>query len=109
MVKSPSFRDTSRGQALIIVAMAFVGLLAFVGLTTDLGYYLVMRGNLQRATDAGALAAAAQFREGRTFAEMEAAALDAIRLNGFSTDPSDVTIEICDPTATPPDPELCTT
>ncbi len=105
---NPSSRK-ERGQALVIIAFAFIGLLAFVGLTVDLGYYFIMRGNLQRATDAGALAAAAQFREGRTFAEMQAAALEAVKLNGFDTSPGNVIIEICDPTAVPPDPELCTT
>lgn len=101
---SSSFRQ--RGQVLILVAVAFVGLMAIIGLAIDTGYYFIMRGNLQRATDAGALAAAAQFREGRTFAEMQSAAKEAVKLNDF--DPTNVTVEICDPTAVPPDPELCT-
>ena len=53
-----------RGQALIIIAMAMVGLLAFVGLTVDSGILFIGEGHLRRAVDAAALAAATQFRVG---------------------------------------------
>jgi hypothetical protein len=98
-----SFSNTNRGQALILVAIAFVVLLAFVGLAIDAGQFFIAIGNLRKAADAGALAAAAQFREGRTIAEMQAAARDAISLNGVN--PGQVIIELCDPLN--PDPDLC--
>ena len=53
-----------RGQALIVIAMAMIGLLAFVGLTIDSGILFIAEGHLRRAVDAAALAAATQFRVG---------------------------------------------
>lgn len=100
-----SIKATEHGQALVLIAISFIAVLAFVGLAMDAGVMFIAMGNLRRATDAGALAAAAQFREGRTPAELEAAALSAIAVNGIS--PSTVTVELCD--LTDPDPFLCAT
>jgi hypothetical protein len=82
-----------KGQALIIIAVAFLVLLAFVGLAVDVGQLFIAMGNLRRAADAGALAAAAQFREGRSEDEMAAVARQVIALNGLN--PSDVEIKTC--------------
>lgn len=49
-----------QGQSLIIVVFAFIGLLAFVGLGVDLGFYYVERVKVGRAVDAAALAAAGE-------------------------------------------------
>ncbi len=46
------------GQALIIIALSFVALLAFVGLVTDVGSLYITYTQLKRAVDAGAVAAA---------------------------------------------------
>ena len=65
-------RDTSlrsqTGQALILLALAFIGLAAFAGLTIDAGILFSHIGHLRRAVDAASLAAAGQFREGRSAA-----------------------------------------
>jgi hypothetical protein len=100
---NPKFQKYSNGQALILFALAIVVIIAFVGLAMDVGQVFIAMGALRRAADAGALAAAAQFREGRDATEMEAAAREAISLNGMN--PGTVTIELCDPLD--PDPVIC--
>ncbi len=47
-----------RGQALIILAISFLALLAFVGLVTDAGSLYITYTQLKRAVDAAAVAAA---------------------------------------------------
>ncbi len=59
-----------------------IGLLAFVGLTVDAGTLYIGMGHLRRAVDAAALASASQFREGRSYDELEAAARQVVSLNG---------------------------
>ncbi len=46
------------GQALVLLAVAFFALLAFIGLVTDVGSIYVSYTSLQRAVDAAAVAAA---------------------------------------------------
>ncbi len=46
------------GQALVLLAVAFFALLAFIGLVTDVGSIYVSYTQLQRAVDAAAVAAA---------------------------------------------------
>ncbi len=86
---------------MVLIALAFIGLAAFVGLTVDAGILFIQIGHLRRAVDSASLAAANQFREGRTLAEIEAAADEFIDLN--SLNPANAVIFICDiadPTAT---------
>jgi len=83
-----------RGQAMVLIALAFIGLAAFVGLTVDSGILFIQIGHLRRAVDSASLAAANQFREGRTLAEIEAAADEFIDLN--SLNPANAVIFICD-------------
>ena len=103
---TPSRRE--RGQALILLALAFIGLAAFIGLTVDAGILFTNVGHLRRAVDAASLAAATQFREGRTPPELKASAEEFIQLNGleFST----VDLRVCDLSGAYPtynDPALC--
>ena len=83
-----------RGQAMVLIAMTFIGLAAFVGLTVDAGILFIQIGHLRRAVDSASLAAANQFREGRTLTEIEAAAEEFINLN--SLNPATAHIFICD-------------
>jgi hypothetical protein len=90
------------------VAGAFIGIAAFVGLTVDAGILFSNVGHLRRATDAASLAAANQFREGRTPAELSAMAFEFLELNGLS--PSGVVAKVCDlgsPGSGFDDPSLC--
>lgn len=98
---------SSKGQALILLAVAFLVLLGFVGLTTDVGILFIFMGHLRRAVDAASLAAAAQYREGRTDAELTSAAVQVMNLNGIDPDMYTIVVETCD--TAPGDPVLCTT
>ncbi|OGO47925.1 MAG: hypothetical protein A2Z30_02940 [Chloroflexi bacterium RBG_16_64_43] len=103
-------RNRQPGQALILIAMAFIGLLAFVGLAIDGGQFFIGMGNLRRATDAASLAAAAQVREGRLINSPEVinSALQVLRMNGVDTGGVDVLG--CLPLDIPHhDASLCTT
>ena len=73
-----------RGQALVLLAAAFIGLAAFVGLTVDAGILFSSVGHLRRATDAAGLAAANQFREGRMPDALSAEAVEMLKLNGIA-------------------------
>jgi len=53
-------RAGQRGQSLVIVTFAFIGILAFVGLAIDLGWVYVERVRVAQAADAAALAGASE-------------------------------------------------
>src|SRR3989337_162468 len=76
--RRPSRRE--RGQALVLIAVAFVGLAAFIGLAVDAGILFTQIGHLRRAVDAAALAAANQFREGRLAEDIARAADEVVQL-----------------------------
>ncbi len=63
-------RDES-GQALVVVALFLVGLLAVLGLVLDGGNLYLQRRALQNAADAGALAGARELALGHTTAQAE--------------------------------------
>jgi hypothetical protein len=50
------------GQSLVIIALGFVGLLAFVGIVTDVSLMFVRFSQLTRAVDSASIAAAGQVR-----------------------------------------------
>lgn len=105
MRKNKPFIQREKGQALILIAFAFVALLGFVGLVVDVGAIFIQYAHLRRGVDAASLSAAAQFREFRSVAEMTAAATEFLRLNGIPD--ATAIVEVCDPAN--PDPELCST
>lgn len=90
-----------KGQILILVALAIVGIVAAVGLSLDVGMIFIENARLRRAVDAAALAAALQYREGYTVDQLTRSAVEFLRLNGV-TDP-DATVDTCDT-----DETLCT-
>jgi hypothetical protein len=101
-----------RGQALILIALAFVGLAAFIGLAVDAGILYTNIGHLRRAVDAAALAAANQFREGLTVAQLESSAKEFLDLNNLSS--ASAQVFVCEesivpggPYSTYHDPTLC--
>ncbi len=104
-----------RGQAIVIIGMGLLGLLAFIGLTVDTGILFIGVGHLRRAVDAAALAAASQFREGRDVTDLDSIAREVIELNDVA--PETVTLKVClasdpsDPDYSNPynDPNLCLT
>lgn len=56
-------KNTERGQAIVIIAFAMVGLIGMVGLMTDGGLLLIEYGKLKRGIDSASIAAASQFRK----------------------------------------------
>ena len=81
-------KDLQSGQAMVLIALAFVGLAAFIGLATDAGLLFSSVGSLRRAVDAAALSASNQFREGQTQSDIEASARQFIKINLPNYDPS---------------------
>ncbi len=58
-------RQPSKGQAIIIIAFVFIGLVALVGLVVDVGVVLARFAQLRRAVDGAGVQASNQFRESR--------------------------------------------
>jgi Putative Flp pilus-assembly TadE/G-like len=81
-----------RGQALILIALSFIGLAAFIGLAVDAGIVFIAIGHLRRAVDSAALSAANQYRSGMSVTDMTKAATEFINLNMVSTATADVYI-----------------
>ena len=98
-------RSAQRGQALVLIALSFIGLLAIVGLAVDGGQLFIGVDNLRRATDSAALDAANQIRNtpGVTIPQLTDSATQAISLNGIN--PTGVTVQTC--ATSPLDPDLC--
>jgi hypothetical protein len=104
-------RNADRGQAILLIALAMVGLVAFVGLMTDGGILLIEYGKLKRGIDAAAIASAQQFRRGFTGADLAAAAQNFLILN--EAEASQIKIYRCKDEeiedGTIHDADLCTT
>ncbi|MGA9533625.1 MAG: pilus assembly protein TadG-related protein, partial [Anaerolineales bacterium] len=103
-----------RGQALILIALAFVGLAGFIGLAVDGGILYANIGHLRKAVDAAALAAANQFREGLTVSQLESSAKEFLDLNNLSSATAEIRVcqESIDQDSVPPygpnnDSSLC--
>ncbi len=103
--QKPSTRET--GQSVIIIAAAFIGLLAFIGLAIDFGILLIGMSHLKRGVDAAALAAAAQYRDGVASAALSDSANEFLRFNGVDLENINTTAQTCDDL--PGDQALCTT
>jgi hypothetical protein len=86
-----------RGQALLIIALAFIGLVAFIGLALDAGILFSQIGHLRRGVDTAALSAANQIRKGHDRADLESSARELVLLNLPGTDADmDVAVHTCD-------------
>src|SRR5687767_12564935 len=71
-----------RGNVLVLTALLTVGFFAIAALVVDLGYVMVVRGDMQSASDAAALAGAALLfdRDELTGAPNQAEELNDARL-----------------------------
>lgn len=86
MTRRRIFTEES-GQATILVALSMVVLVAFLGLSVDVGHLRLRKRNLQKAADAAALAAGLEIRVCGTTpncSAMQAAAKNALVENGFT-------------------------
>ncbi len=104
-------RRGESGQSVILLAIGFVALLGFVGITTDVSLMFVRYAQLSRAVDSAAIAAANQMREDRSLATVGLAARQFIEFHGL--DPETVWVDTCLTVTTqgigdPDYEELCT-
>jgi Putative Tad-like Flp pilus-assembly len=105
-------RNKSQGQAIILIALAFTGLVCMVGLVSDGGILLINYAALKRSVDASTVAGAQQFRKGYTVTDMDNAVQEFLNLNQTQLNQSPITniiTETCDTAVISNDPALCTT
>ncbi|MCC7206732.1 MAG: hypothetical protein IT323_05470 [Anaerolineae bacterium] len=88
-------RRTRNGQSIVILAFAFIVLIAFVGIAVDVALLFVRYSALRRAVDSAAIAAAGQVREGTDYATLQAVAEQFVGLQG-SIDTDSVRVETCE-------------
>lgn len=88
----------NQGQVLVIFAVSLLALLFFVGLAIDAGVAYVSYGQLKRAVDAAAVAAANNFKRGATYDQMVAAVIESLKLQNVNVDASvlQLNVQICD-------------
>lgn len=87
-------RKDQVGQSIVLLAISFIVLVAFIGLVTDISILFVRYGTLRRTVDAAAIAAAAQIREDSDFAALALTAREFIQLHGL--EPHRVFVETCE-------------
>ena len=91
-------RRAQRGQVLVIVVFAMIGLISAIGLVVDVGITFIQYGRLRRAVDAAALSASLQFREGVPLDQLTLAATEFLKLNDINDPTAVVTNCEVDPT-----------
>lgn len=95
MKKSVSIHSRSeRGQAIVLIVVALIGLLAITGLVVDGGMAYADRRQAQNAADSAALAAVRAKIRGEN---ASGAGLEAALQNGYNNDGTDSTVEIHNP------------
>ena len=94
---------TGKGQVMVIFALILVVLLVFVGLAIDAGSLYVSYGQLKRAVDASAVAAANDFKRleggmniGDRINSMKGAASEVLQLHNVDMEALDMELYICD-------------
>ncbi|HVM73051.1 MAG TPA: pilus assembly protein TadG-related protein [Anaerolineales bacterium] len=95
-----------RGQVLVVVAVAAVGIIAIIGLVMDVGLLFIGNSRLRRAVDAAAIAAALQYRQGYDINTLTNAADEFLEFNtnNFGLSNATSAVNDCDT-----DSSLCTT
>lgn len=84
-------RIHERGQVVVIIALALVGLFGFAGLAIDGGLLYAHRRHAQNSADAAALAGALAKAQGYS---IETAVLNRTKSNGFDNDDPTIIVEI---------------
>ncbi|MBN2305312.1 MAG: hypothetical protein JXQ72_12580 [Anaerolineae bacterium] len=87
-------KRSQRGQSIVLMAFAFIALVGFVGLVTDVALLFVRYAALRRAVDSAAIAAAGQIREGTDYGEVSVAAQQYIALHNLEAD--SILVETCE-------------
>ncbi|HUJ33038.1 MAG TPA: pilus assembly protein TadG-related protein [Candidatus Acidoferrum sp.] len=86
-------RRLDAGQAIVVVALALVALLAILGLAIDIGYLRYTKRKLQTAADAAAMAGAAELSHG----DVTSGAKADSAANGFTDGSSGATVTVNNP------------
>ncbi len=94
-----------RGQAIVLIAMGFIMLLAFTGLVVDVARVFATHDELRRAVDAAGLASTAQFRQGATGDKITRAAYNLVATHGILS--PTVLVETCNLAGTAHNVGLC--
>ncbi|MGD0535978.1 MAG: vWA domain-containing protein [Methanoregula sp.] len=105
------FSRMERGQVLVLVAAAAIGIIAIIGLSIDVGLMFIGNARLRRAVDSAALSAALQYRENASTSQanllniLTNSANEFMVLNGFTNpvthvydcynSPPDLTTTLC--------------
>ncbi|HTS10963.1 MAG TPA: pilus assembly protein TadG-related protein [Candidatus Limnocylindrales bacterium] len=86
-------RRREAGQAIVVVALALVALLAILGLAVDIGYLRYEKRELQTAADAAAMAGAAELPYG----DVSSGAKADSAANGFTDGANGATVTVNNP------------
>lgn len=111
-------QNSERGQVIVLIALAMVGLIAIVGLMTDGGMLLIEYAKLKRGIDSAAIGASSQFRKNFEGEDLVEAAREFLLMNESDSnniilyrcrrDPNTGTLEVS-VDGTIHDETLCTT
>ena len=104
---SQGFASKEAGQSLVIVAFAFLGLVAMMGLAIDLGFLYIERIHMKRAVDAAVLAGVVELPDEE---QAMARAIEYLRMNGFDigVGARDVAVAVMGCTRNSPSAQLST-
>jgi hypothetical protein len=95
-------KTNQKGQTLVVFAIAAMALIFFIGLAVDAGSLYVTYGQLKRAVDAAAVAAANEFKrqeaghEADVIPKMTNAAVEILKLQNIDPNTIDLQIRLCD-------------
>ena len=89
-----NFKNSERGQAIIVIVFAIIGIVGISSLAIDGSNALVDRRRSETAASAAALAGALARIEGR---DWRASALAAAKMNGYNNDGENSTVELNTP------------
>ncbi|MBV6397104.1 MAG: hypothetical protein HFACDABA_02709 [Anaerolineales bacterium] len=93
------YRASERGQAIVLIVVALIGLIAITGLVVDGGMAYADRRQAQNAADSAALAAARARIRGQN---AESAALRSAAENGYNNDGDSNTVTLHNPPVSGP-------
>jgi hypothetical protein len=86
-------KGRNRGQAIVLIALAMVGLLAATGLAVDGALVFARRADLRRGVDAAALAGVVELVDGNQ-ADADAVAQELLAGNGIDVPSGNIGIEV---------------
>lgn len=93
--------EAESGQALILIAIVFLGMLMMVGVAIDAGQVYSARRAMQEAADAAAYAGAVTLYQGGSQGQAFTRARDDATLNGFTQSMQGTTVTVNQPTTAP--------